>query len=429
MGRQSPVLASHHHSYHPRSARSAAAAATSSSSSFTVRLTELLLVLAAGWAVVYLTFMFAPRRGPAAAPYLSDPVLISYAYFEKDAIQLANFEYFLAVGSHYPLLHSNMHWVFVVSGEKCSPCPGLYSGMSEREGADLTAIGIKEASYNAKFTLLVRSENVGMDLGAHNATLEWLSYRGTLSRYKYFIFLNSSVKGPFLPAWTPPEWHWTAAYLAAFQPPPTTIQSGHASAALLPGFRSAGSGGPPVHAVSSSLVCLPPDDAAGPGPRLESWAFALDQEGLAAAVDFDVFLLRGCKLCKDEGRGVVVGGEYGITKAMFESGYNIATLMSRYARGIDWTDQRHWSCNDNVHPSRAGLYDGISMHPYETVFVKSSWHVAEPYTKRYSQWQLQHLLGKSGTEGQYNRRLYLYGVSKKAEAPRDLEAAYKPILD
>jgi hypothetical protein len=146
-------------------------------------------------------------------------------------------------------------------------------------------------------------------------------------------------------------------------------------------------------------------------------------------VDYNVFLLRGCKLCKEQDKGVVVGGEYGITKAMFESGYNIATLMSRYARGIDWTDQRHWSCNDNVHPSRAGLYDGISMHPYETVFVKSSWHVAEPYTKRYSQWQLQHLLGKSGTEGQYNRKLYLYGVSKKAEAPRDLEAAYKPVLD
>ena len=36
-------------------------------------------------------------------------------------------------------------------------------------------------------------------------------------------------------------------------------------------------------------------------------------------------------------------------------------------------DLQHWSCNDNVHSSRAGLYNGISMHPYETVFVKASW--------------------------------------------------------
>jgi hypothetical protein len=52
--------------------------------------------------------------------------------------------------------------------------------LSEREGADLTALGIKEASFSPKFSLLVRSENVGMDLGAHNISLEWLSYRGTL---------------------------------------------------------------------------------------------------------------------------------------------------------------------------------------------------------------------------------------------------------
>lgn len=53
-------------------------------------------------------------------------------------------------------------------------------------------------------------------------------------------------------------------------------------------------------------------------------------------------------------------------------------------------------------------------------------HVAEPYTRRYSQWQLQHLLGKSGTEGTYNQRLYRFGISRAAENPRDLEEAYKP---
>lgn len=422
MGRQSPVLASYAlgpHQYHaaPRGKGSSTA-----SSSRAFKLTELLLVMATAWAVVYLLFMYAPwRTTPGMAAYLKEPVLISYAFFEKDPIQVSNFEYFLATGSHYPLLHNKMHWVFVVTGEKCTPCTGLYSALSEREAKDLTPIGIKEASYNQKFTLLVRSENVGMDIGSHNVTLEWLSYRAALGKYKYFIFLNSSVKGPFLPSWTPPEWHWTASYLAAFQPPPTTIQSSSTAS----GFRSEAAG-PPVHAVSSSLVCLPSDDAAGPGPRLESWAFALDQDGLAVAVDAGVFVIRGCKLCTEKQAGIVVGGEYGITTAMFSAGYNIATLMSRYARGIDWTDPRHWSCNDNVHPSRAGLYDGISMHPYETIFVKASWHVAEPYTKRYSQWALQHLLGKSGTEGSYNKKLYLYGVSKKAEHPRDLDAAYKP---
>jgi hypothetical protein len=266
-------------------------------------------------------------------------------------LQLANFEYFLAVGSHHSQLHSNMHWVFTVSGERCAPCTALYNVLPERDHSDLSVLGIKEARFSSKFSLLVRTENVGMDLGAHNVTLEWLGYRGHLQLYKYFIFLNSSVKGPFLPLWLPPFWHWTASYLAAFQPEQAASGATDPRAAAFPGYPQtnllAATAAPPVHAVSSSLVCLPADDAGGPGPRLESWAFALDEAGLGAALEGGVFTIR--------------------------AGYNIATLLSRYARGIDWSDPQHWSCNDNVHPSRAGLYDGISMHPYETVFVKASW--------------------------------------------------------
>ena len=64
-----------------------------------------------------------------------------------------------------------------------------------------------------------------------------------------------------------------------------------------------------------------------------------------------VFHLRLCKLCDE---GVVVKGEYGLTAALFEKGLNIATLMSKYPAGLDWRDQKHWDCNNNVHPSRHG---------------------------------------------------------------------------
>lgn len=72
---------------------------------------------------------------------------------------------------------------------------------------------------------------------------------------RYFIFLNSSVKGPFLPAWVPPEWHWTAAYLSAFQPEPSAAAGGgggadpHAGAFL--GYSQVGwSGGANLEAVA-----------------------------------------------------------------------------------------------------------------------------------------------------------------------------------
>lgn len=99
--------------------------------------------------------------------------------------------------------------------------------------------------------------------------------------------------------------------------------------------------------------------------------------------------MRKCKLCTGD-EGIVVKGEYGLSTVLLSSGFNIATLLSRYAMGTDWRDPEHWGCNDQVHPSRHGTYDHISMHPFETVFVKASWHVGQPHVDHYSNWLWTH---------------------------------------
>ena len=80
--------------------------------------------------------------------------------------------------------------------------------------------------------------------------------RGKASSYKYFIFLNSSVRGPFWPAYMPPDWSWTRAY--------TDRLRGR------------------VKVVSSSLVCLPEIDAGGPG-----LGCALSPSGVHVAVTLE----------------------------------------------------------------------------------------------------------------------------------------------
>ena len=50
-----------------------------------------------------------------------------------------------------------------------------------------------------------------------------------------------------------------------------------------------------------------------------------------------------------------------------------------------------------MHPSRHGTYDGITMHPFETIFVKSSWHVGEPFTSHYTKWFMGYALGQAST--------------------------------
>ena len=77
------------------------------------------------------------------------------------------------------------------------------------------------------------------------------------SRYRYYIFLNSSVKGPFWPSYLPSSWHWTQAYLQKMQPH-TKGRSSSTSSGSLPGM---GLPDRPIAAVGSSLVCLPKVDA------------------------------------------------------------------------------------------------------------------------------------------------------------------------
>jgi hypothetical protein len=85
----------------------------------------------------------------------------------------------------------------------------------------------------------------------------------------------------------------------------------------------------------------------GPGPRLESWAFAIDEVGLRVVVAAGVFQTRTCKLCTD---GIVVSGEYGLTAALFAHGLSINTLMAKYADTVNWLDGANWACNDQVRP-------------------------------------------------------------------------------
>lgn len=49
----------------------------------------------------------------------------------------------------------------------------------------------------------------------------------------------------------------------------------------------------------------------------------------------------------------------------------------------------------------------IETFHYEHV---RSWHVSDPYTKRYSAWATAHLMGSPGTDGTFNPLLYRFAV-------------------
>ena len=108
------------------------------------------------------------RRRLTAA--VSEPILVSYSYFEKDAIQRDNLRYFIAMGlggSKVVDPPRNTDFVFVVSGGICTPCNSISPGMK----ADWRAKYLTELTHvytTENVFLLYRKENEGMDFAAHN---------------------------------------------------------------------------------------------------------------------------------------------------------------------------------------------------------------------------------------------------------------------
>lgn len=215
--------------------------------------------------------MARPRRGCVVC--ISRPVLTRLRLPRVCfASQRDNFDYFMTVAmglDNRMYKPRNIDFVIVQSGTVCSPCARLEPLL--RRSTTL-APGVTEAFEAPGITLLRRSVNEGMDFASHNTTLTHLLTRAQLSRYRYVFFLNSSIRGPFVPTYLPQSWQWTDSFLSLMNDQ--------------------------VHVVSSSLVCLPEVDAGGYGPKLESWAFAADRDGLDALLQEDLFQVRQCKLCK-----------------------------------------------------------------------------------------------------------------------------------
>lgn len=159
-------------------------------------------------------------------------IAILYSYYEKDIIQRENFRFFLIVGYH-PFRHrSDVDYYFTINGNTCTICS-------------------KDFQESANTYILYYEENKGMDFGSWGQALQRIKVEDKWTTYSYFLFINSSTRGPYLPKYfmEAPWWHAYTALMTDM-----------------------------VVAVGSSLVCLPDIDLGGPGPRIESWAFALTVE-------------------------------------------------------------------------------------------------------------------------------------------------------
>lgn len=186
---------------------------------------------------------------------------------------------------------------------------------------------------------VMKHKNECYDIG----TIGWLySVLGSqITKYSYFIWLNSSVRGPFLPSYLDGKYHWTRAFTEKLTD--TT------------------------KLVGSTISCGMTGDHP-PALHVQTYAVAIDRVGLE--------LLQGNRTiftCYDTMEDVVFFSERGISETILNAGYSIDSLMSRY-QGINWQSARHlvdvYGCNGDLNPLQPGFYDGTDVGPMEVLFVK-----------------------------------------------------------
>jgi len=276
--------------------------------------------------------------------------LIIYSYFEdhdpaKPAKQ--NFEFFVEVGMTPLVNHPHVHFLVIVNGDEFT-------------------VKLPEAN---NIVVHRRARNFGMDVCAYKETFPLVD-DGTIKlpgghkfeKYRYFVIMNASVRGPFMP------WgvrvHWLDHFLMQI-----TARD---------------------KLVGTSINCLGPrHDPQLPG-RTHS---QMHLQSMFLVMDYMIFpLIRLHLPCASGWEIPAYEGEVKFTWETLKNGYGIVSQLLLF-RGVDFTNVQaaNEACQlaiggDHYFP---GNYNGININPLEVIFYKANRGVDDQLLTKYGEWILR----------------------------------------
>ncbi|KAJ0161329.1 hypothetical protein CTA2_6395 [Colletotrichum tanaceti] len=263
-----------------------------------------------------------------------DRPLIVYAYHETENAR-QNLAFFVARG-----LHDAADFVFIFNGKT-----NTTSTIPDRP--------------NVK---VVERPNTCFDMGALG---EVLRADDLWKKYKRFITMNASIRGPFLPMWS--SSCWSDLYLNKVT-----------NATKLVGM---------------TLSCFP-------RLHVQSMIFATDHVGMgllldptiatSASVD-DLFGSKdspvGLSGCYQDWNAAV-HAEVGTTGLITNAGYRVDAMMTALhsERGSEEYCKAHPESSDMLWDKK---YSGSNIHPYETIFIKANRDVDPALLKAMTEWHMR----------------------------------------
>jgi hypothetical protein len=270
---------------------------------------------------------------------MSTKNLVIYHYFEKDASYRDNLLHFLLFG-----VLPELDYIFVISGNHSVQLPEL-------------------PNVRYLFTAPKKSDFGGY---AH------LINEGlTLDSYDNIFFINSSVRGPFIPPYHQQAWY--EAFLEQMQGDVGMV--GISICTLKEDFR---------HSINYQARY----DGHPPYSHVQTMAYILRKEVLAQLI-LDGFYLGD----RDSTKTLAIEDyEIHLSQLILKLGWNLRCLLPEF-NSIDYR-LHHNNPNPTStvgDPNEVLGYFGRSAHPYETIFVKTNRDLySEAYLDRlsYSMWQV-----------------------------------------
>ena len=248
-------------------------------------------------------------------------IVVLYAYYEKNQSYKENLLFFLKYGY---ISDENIDFIIIINGQFTIVFPQI------------------------KNLFVIQRENTGYDFQAWNTGLKSLSKKQKV--YDYYIFLNSSVRGPFIPTYSLKYMRWYQGYIDLLKND--------------------------VKLVGSTICLLPPNSYWNPQnpnlcPCVQTYVFAMDNDCVN-------FLLSTGFWEKSYNTVTLVSiyQERLLSILVLANGWNISCLIPEYQ------NRNYKNLKNNFNPTTNSIGDialnglntcfGRTIHPYEVLFMKNN---------------------------------------------------------
>jgi hypothetical protein len=247
--------------------------------------------------------------------------LVCYCYYEQNDVCIENLLFFIKNG----IINSPKYfYIMIVNGEK---------------------ISAQIPNYN-NIRILNRQNryHIGGDFRGWSQALETVK----IQDFKYYIFLNSTVRGPFIPRYIPNSMTWLELFTNKLTNKIKLV-------------------GPTVNYQTRF----------GFKPHIQSSFFCTDITGLNLLIKNNIFTNFGFR--RDD---IIKNHELKITKVILDDGYDFfAFQLSENINHHKFVNGDYKNLNGDIqYPEK---YYGITLNPLEIIFIKTN-RINDSYVERYT---------------------------------------------